>query len=302
MERAISIESKTSFSCLPTELIFIIFDYLSSNDIIYTFFFLTQRLNHLLSQNQRYLNYLELPTTSLDAWDVILSIIGSQIQCLNITTIYFSFPLRYFPSLKSLIISSPYGLSEETLKYILESNQFEKLSSLKIKQEKIFPNPYLNDNVIYEDNIFKKVFNQNNSLEIFQYSLMIPSSVIYADNLQINFKLHSLTLVLGAFRSIFVVIQYTPNLKYLNVKTRIPLRSESPIDKIDVKLKQLHLTLNKPNDYVNLHLLIDGIKQFSSSLICLSLDLIDFSVRGVNAFSFNSLQLPHLLESMKELK
>lgn len=171
-----------------------------------------------------------------------------------------------------------------------------------IKQEKIFPNPYLPDNAIYEDNILKKVFHQNNSLETFQYSLSVRSSVIYADNFQINFKLHSLTLALNAFRTIFVVLQYTPNLKYLKVRTQIPLRSESPIDKINMKLKQLHLTLNKPNDYVALDLLIDGIKQFSSSLIYLSLDLVDFSVRGINAFPFNTLQLPNLLESMKELK
>jgi hypothetical protein len=98
------------------------------------------------------------------------------------------------------------------------------------------------------------------------------------------------------------VIQYTPNLKYLNVKTQIPFASDRPVDKINIKLKQLYLTLNKPNDYANLNLLIDGIKQFSSSLIYLSLDLVDFSVRGINEFSFNSLQLPQLLESMKELK
>jgi hypothetical protein len=98
------------------------------------------------------------------------------------------------------------------------------------------------------------------------------------------------------------VIQYTPNLKYLNVKARLPFGNEQPIDKINIKLKQLHLTLNKSNYYANLDLLIDGIKQFSSSLIYLSLDLVDFSVRGINEFSFNSLKLPQLLESMKELK
>jgi hypothetical protein len=120
MESATSIEFKTSFNCLPTEIIFLIFDYLSSNDIIYTFFFLTQRLNNVLLQNQRYLKYFELPTTNLDTWEIILSIIGSQIKCLNLTTISLSFPLRYFPNLKSLIISSPYGLPEEKLKYIIE--------------------------------------------------------------------------------------------------------------------------------------------------------------------------------------
>lgn len=39
MEIETSIESKGSFNNLPTEIIFIIFDYLSYNDIIYTFLF-----------------------------------------------------------------------------------------------------------------------------------------------------------------------------------------------------------------------------------------------------------------------
>jgi hypothetical protein len=48
----INIELKTCFNRLLTEIIFIIFDYLSNNDIIYTFFFFSQRLNNLLLQNQ----------------------------------------------------------------------------------------------------------------------------------------------------------------------------------------------------------------------------------------------------------
>lgn len=164
-------EANTSFHRLPTEIIFLIFDYLSSNDIIYTFLFLTQRSNDILLQNQRYSNYLELSTTNLDAWEIILSVIGPQIKCLNITTIQLCFPLRYFPNLKSLIISSPYDFSEEKLRYIIENNLCEHLSSFRIQQEKIFSNPYLPDNVIDAENIVKNVFNPNNSLEIFEFQI-----------------------------------------------------------------------------------------------------------------------------------
>jgi len=188
------------------------------------------------------------------------------------------------------------------LKYIIENNQFQNLSSFKIKHEKIFTNPYLPDNVIYVDNIFEKVFNQNNSLEIFEYSLMIRSCEIYTYNLQINFNLHSLILVFTSFHTIFDLIEYTPNLKYLKVTTGVPSANSQPINTINIKLKQLHLTLNKMNDYVDFDRVIDGIKQFSSSLMCLSLDLVDYSVRGINEFSFSRLKLPQLLESMKELK
>jgi hypothetical protein len=71
----------------PVEIIFMIFDYLSSNEIIYTFFFFNQRMNNFLLQNEDYLNYSELPTTDFDIWEHILSIIGCRIHTLNVTTI-----------------------------------------------------------------------------------------------------------------------------------------------------------------------------------------------------------------------
>ncbi len=61
-------KSPTWFDRLPTKIIFIIVDYLSSNDIIYTFFFFNQRFNDLLLYNQRYFNYLELPPVHSNTW------------------------------------------------------------------------------------------------------------------------------------------------------------------------------------------------------------------------------------------
>jgi hypothetical protein len=89
---AINIESTIWLDHLPTEIIFEIFDYLSSNDIIHTFFFLNKRFNNLLLQNhRRYLTYSELPTTNVNIWENILLKIGSQIKCLNINTYDLSF-------------------------------------------------------------------------------------------------------------------------------------------------------------------------------------------------------------------
>jgi hypothetical protein len=61
----LNIESTTWFDHLPIEIIFMIFNYLSNNDIVYTFFFFSQRLNNLVLQNQHYFTYLELPITNL---------------------------------------------------------------------------------------------------------------------------------------------------------------------------------------------------------------------------------------------
>ena len=66
---------------------------------IHSFIF-SQRLNNLLLQNQRYLNYLELPTTNLNTWEKYFSIIGSQIECLNINTIDLSISINIFSKFK----------------------------------------------------------------------------------------------------------------------------------------------------------------------------------------------------------
>ena len=119
---------KTLFEYLPTEIIFTIFEYLTNNDIIYTFFFLKQRFTNLILQNQRYSYYLELPSTNLITWKKILSVIGSQIQSLNISTISLSFPLAHFSNFKSIIISSPHGYPDEELEQIVKSIQFKRFT------------------------------------------------------------------------------------------------------------------------------------------------------------------------------
>jgi len=48
--------------------------------------------------------------------------------------------------------------------------------------------------------------------------------------------------------------------------------------------------------------LTNCIEKFSSSLICLSLNLVDVPSRDLDEIPFNSIKLQHLLESMKELK
>ncbi len=65
MENINNIKSITWFNYLPTEIIFLIFDYLSNNDIFYTFFNLNEQMNSLLFEDQRYLTYFELPSRNL---------------------------------------------------------------------------------------------------------------------------------------------------------------------------------------------------------------------------------------------
>ncbi len=51
LETTISIETDTWLDYLPAEIIFQIFNYLSTNDIIYTFFCFNQRFNNILSDH-----------------------------------------------------------------------------------------------------------------------------------------------------------------------------------------------------------------------------------------------------------
>jgi hypothetical protein len=301
----ISIKSATWFDRLPAEIIFMIFNYLSSNVIIYIFFHLSQRLKNILLQNPHYFNYLELPTTDLNTWERILSIIGSQIQCLKINTLYLSIPLTYFSNLKSLIISSPYGLSNKEMKLILKSNQFKCLHSFKVKQSQLCSEESSNDFSTNEDYILNKIFSTEHMLETFQYSWILPDfTKLNTNSFITNFNLHSLTLILYKFEDIFSIIEYTPNLKYLNLHSNAPY--EVPIKKSDIKLKELYLKLDFAiSCYVWIlesyyDKLVKNIKNFSSSLICLSLDLVGLNILSTDEFPFNNIKLQKLLEPMNQ--
>ncbi|CAF1520183.1 unnamed protein product, partial [Adineta steineri] len=130
--------------------------------IIYTFFFLSERLNYLLLENKRYISYLKLPTTNLKTWKNILSIISPRIECLNINSIDVTFSLTCFSNLKSLIISCPYGFPDEELKLIFASEQFESLHSFRILETEVGcgSNSHLYDYYPSQDYVFKKIFNK----------------------------------------------------------------------------------------------------------------------------------------------
>jgi hypothetical protein len=223
---------------------------------------------------------------------------------LNINIQDLPFPLKYFPKLKSIIISSSFHLSDKHLKLILGNEQFKNLETLKIKQNFIFSNEFYDEYLIKSDYIFKKVFNQKNSLRTFQHLYRIPSfGVTYTNRFKRNSNLHSLTIVISDFIDMFTLLKYTPNLKYLNIRSEQPNGDAILFKKIDVKLEELYLTLKRTNEYgIDFDQLINGIKQFSSSLICLSLNLVDLYIHNRNEIPFNSTKFQQFLQSMTELK
>lgn len=244
----------------------------------------------------------------------ILLIIGSQIECLNINNINLSFPLSYFPNIKSLIFSSAYNLSNEELKLIVENKQFINLKSFKIKENKFYSEGLHYDRVIDQNLILNKIFNNKNSLETFEYLFSrTPFRITSMQNFEINFNLYSLSLTLNYFRMFFNIIKYTPNLIYLNIQSQLSDICIISTDNINIKLKQLHLTLYMDSDRMmfcdgrfntikRFSLILNLIKQFSSSLNCLSLNLARLNIENVDNFACNSLKLKEFLEPMKQLK
>ena len=264
-------EFKALFDYFPNEIIFMIFDYLSFNDIIYAFFNLNQRLNNLLLYNQR---YLELPAVYSNIWERIFSEIGSQIECLHIKTIHFSFPLKYFSNLKSLIISTAFGCPDEELKLIVESEQFNNLHSFILKENEIYFDLLYHHDPGDQPDILKRVFNSENSLKIFEYSNLIPS---IETPIEKNYNLHSLTLALNNIEDIWTLISNTPNLKYLNIQVCSPglrlLWNEKLTKKVNINLKQFYLTIKESNNFVcllvNINMLFYFIERIlSPSLTC----------------------------------
>ncbi|CAF0995506.1 unnamed protein product [Adineta steineri] len=203
--------SLTWFIRFPTEIIYEIFDYLSSNDILYTFFYYNKRLNNLIIHDQHHINYFELPSSNSKFWQTILFTIESKIQTLIISTLPSSISLNNFSNLSSIIINSSFALTFAQFESILNNKQFHKLISFKI----------LNQHSINTNFLLTKIFNKQNSLKIFQCTSTM--NFYYRNNpigLQSNIHLNSLILNLNNLKYIYNYIQYTPNLKYINIQLK----------------------------------------------------------------------------------
>jgi hypothetical protein len=304
-------QSFTWFDRFPTEIIFDIFDYLSNNDIIYTFFYLNQRLNRLLLDYERYLIHFEQPTKNLDFWKTIFSIVGKQTKSLSITSNDLSFPLNIFPNLKSIKISSSFPFDYHHLSSIIQNEQFNKLESLKIESNFFLQKSPYTHHEDMEKILFEKVFTSENSLQIFDYS---PNTSIVSleriPNLAFNLNIQSLSLKKFPLTLALSIIQYAPNLNYLNIiATTFSIEHEflQTLNLSNIQLRKLYLTFDSNTEqgynHHELIILTDIIKEFSASLICLSIDVSNAESDRNDEVPFNGVKLQQqLLQAMIELK
>ncbi|UJR32638.1 hypothetical protein I4U23_020098 [Adineta vaga] len=301
-------ESKTWLDRFPTEIVHEIFDYLSPNDIFYTFFYFNERFNTLLLHPQCHLNYFELPSTDFQFWRTIIYTVSSKIETLIIFDPSIWISLNIFSNLTSIIIKSSSDWTYLQLELLFNRKHFQRLHTFKII------GPYS----IETKFILTKVFHPENVLQIFHYQPMIH--LRYQNNfrdLQTNFHLHSLILSLNHFKYIYQLIQYTPNLKYLNIQlTNIySFNREYDLSNLmKIKLEKLYITLRKEeeetktSDYVifetDLAYLICFIRTFSQSLICLSLNFTNSDIDSLESVLIDGekfkIQLLQYLEQLKD--
>ncbi|CAF1353468.1 unnamed protein product [Adineta steineri] len=302
----------TCFDRLSTELILEIFNYLSSNNLIYSFHYLNKRFNDILFHHDRLINNFQIPTNNLNFSNDIFQLIGPKIKYLTLTTNDLNIPWNFLLNLKSLTISSAIPLNCDHFNPILNSEQFRNLESFKIKSKICSEEIYHSDDHIVEGTAFTPIFYSFNKFKIFQYlSTVSPfQTVDDISGMDISPHLQKISLKLWEFETIYFIIQYCPNLKDLDLIVTIihPVKVSEELDLSTIHLKKFSLTMNDSNRSSQMtracyHYLAKFIKHFSETLTSLSLNFCGEHIISDSPFMLNGTQLQDkLLQYMKELK
>jgi len=129
--------------------------------------------------------------------------------------------------------------------------------------------------------------------------------------LKANVNIYALSLKLISFIDILSLLEYVPNLKYFNlIVTSFDehRRLNKEFHLSNIKLEKFYFTYQTDKENSSIHqenflLLTNFIKQFSSSLIYLSINLNEICISETNEFQLNGILLQQkFLESMIKLK
>ena len=282
-------ENVTWLDQFPSEIIFDIFEYLQSNDIIFTFFDFNQRFQDLVMQQK----YFEMPKTNLSFWRTTLDTIGPQIETLVINHGGLMLSLDLFPNVTSIIVTSPCFIDSKIIESIMKNDRFDQLHSLKIKQMILSDNN--NNNQVF----LKNIFNNQNQIEIFECPILGPSLSVGEPKFTSN--LTKLRIKLNELAEIFSLFQYTPFLKYLNIIFN-DVGIYNSQEKCSIQLERLHMMYNKAilsnKEY---YPMTEMIKMFSASLKCLALNFSNIIFDLDNSLSNGEELRKQLLESLSSL-
>ncbi|CAF1271773.1 unnamed protein product [Adineta ricciae] len=300
-------QSETWLDRFPVEIVFEIFDYLSSNDILSIFFQFNYRFNTIILQDHRHLSCLKLPPSNSYFWRTTIFAIRSNIQTLIITHPAVWLPLNIFSNLTSIIIDSETEWSLTHIASLFNLNDLRRIYTLKI----------LNASSINANLILPKVFHPQSALQRFHCEPIINLyHHSHFNNLQSNLNLRTLTINTNHFKDIYRLIQqHAFNLKALTIRLGTLYTYEREYDFSDlmkIKLEQLSITMKqregrKTDDYsisrIDLARLVSVIHMFSQSLIFLSLNFTDCHIFTDDNLLLNGKQLQmHLLQYLGQLK
>ncbi|CAF0921655.1 unnamed protein product [Adineta ricciae] len=299
-------QSETWLDRFPVEIVFEIFDYLSSNDILYTFFHFNYRFNTIILQDHRHLTCMKLPPSNSYFWRTIIFAIRSNIQTLIITHPAVWLPLNIFSNLTSIIIDSETEWSLTHIASLFNLNGFKQIYTLKI----------LNASSINANLILPKIFHPQCTLQRFHCEPIINLyHHSHFNNLQSNLNLRTLTINTNHFKDIYHLIQHAFNLKDLTLRLGTLYTYEREYDFSDlmkIKLEKLSITMEqreerKTDDYsisrIDLVRLVSVIRMFSQSLLFLSLNFTDYHIFTDDNLLSNGEQLQmRLLQYLGQLK
>jgi hypothetical protein len=198
-----------------------------------------------------------------------------------------------------MIISSSLPIYYDQLNHILENKQFQKLNSLKIKGK------IINKSDARVPLFSEKIFSNENSLHTYEYLPELYQNSTDVNNLKVSVNLRSLSLNVADCKFLFQLLSYTPNLKHLNLLLldlfHLNERTNSNMKFSSIKLEKISLVVQLGTiTQTSFQFLTSFIKQFSLSLIYLSLDFNQIKTRE---FQFDGFILQqYLLESMIQLK
>ncbi|UJR32903.1 hypothetical protein I4U23_020364 [Adineta vaga] len=192
---------------------------------------------------------------------------------------------------------------------ILDHECFSQLHALKIKDEILQKLSKNESELDCEQLLFRKVFNDENKLEVFEYMPQVSSlrwRRFYG--LKCNVHIRSLTIHLHDFQDLFTFFEYTPNLRYLKLESLSPYLSDTyQYDNVfGIELNEFHMKFNPAQTgplgtcYIGVDFdrIIRAILRFSSSLISLSLNFVDMNwIRDRDDFPFNGIKLENQLLS-----
>ncbi|CAF1379703.1 unnamed protein product [Adineta steineri] len=307
----------TCFDHLSTEMIVEIFSYLSSNDLICSFLSLNKRFTDILLHYDQLIHNLQVPTNNLNFSDDIFHRIQSKIEHLTVTTNDLQIPWDSFSNLKSLTISSSIPINCDQFDYLWNSKQVNNLESFKLKSRIYSEEEYDSEDCKVELAAFTPLFHMSHKFKAVQYLSTVPPfhTIDTCFGMDDSRHLERLSLKLKSFGTIYLILQYCPNLKDLNLIVTIidPDESEDEdedeLDLSNIPMRKFSLAIYndiwrtfsvRQEHYLYLAKFLNN---FSETLITLSLNFCGDYIITHSIFLLNGTQLQEeLLQTMKELK